>query len=218
MIGKVLNPPSKKGSSLVNTVSKLSACPFRGQNNPLCLCIVVSNTQLSTLKYRSLLDEIKCSSLWIIYAIQTESDFSPLGMNMSSKRKKENRQDHMCEYNNILSARRKLKVDVKVGKNVRHLPGSDEEHSHKNTKLETRCRFWQSQLFRRSFCRKQRLNLELEECQRNVMASRLPVFAYLGTDRNRLIHPGQRRQRMAGILFRTFTIIYCEIFFSHKQC
>lgn len=49
----------------------------------------------------------------------------------------------MCEYNYFLSARRKLEVDVKVGKSVRHLPdrehshlpGRDGEHSHKNTKL-----------------------------------------------------------------------------------
>lgn len=62
---------------------------------------------------------------------------------MSSKRKKENRQAHMCEYNYILSARRKLKVDREFGRNVRHLPGrehphlpdNDGEHSHKNTKL-----------------------------------------------------------------------------------
>lgn len=37
---------------------------------------------------------------------------------MSSKRKKENREAQMYVYNYILSARRKLKVDVKVGKNI----------------------------------------------------------------------------------------------------
>lgn len=63
----------------------------------------------------------------------------------------------MCEYKYILSARRKLEVDVKVGKNVRHLPdrehshlpGRDVEHSHKTTKLRpSKCRFLQAQLFR----------------------------------------------------------------------
>lgn len=118
----------------------------------------------------------------------------------------------MCDYNNIPGARKKLEVDVNVGRNVRHGPGRDGEPSHRNAKPDTRCRFWQSLLLGRSFCRKQRLSWELDKSQGDVIDSGCQAFASPRTDRNRLIHLGHGRKRMPGILVRTWAINVCEVF------